>query len=253
MMSTKALLVDDDRSSALATGRLLESQGCSVEICSDAMPAALQAIDDDYDVVCLDLSMPHRDGYEVLTLIRSHEHTRRTPSVPVMAVTARSSPSDRAETLAVGFAGHLAKPVRLADVTAMLDRVSELRDPVMQSRYSSDHHEVVKRIEAAQSETAPEERIRVLAGLALAVEQRARQCLQRGLEACYAGDRAAIRAAARALGSLAESLGARALLSHAAAIERAAEGSESEIERCAVLARRELERLLFTIRERVLM
>ena len=108
------VVVDDDVASATATARLLGKIGCRTRICTDALGAAALALEDDVDLVGLDLGMPSLDGYEVLTLIRSHEQTRRSPSVPVVAITGRVSAQDRAQALAVGFAAYLAKPVTLA-------------------------------------------------------------------------------------------------------------------------------------------
>ena len=130
-MSIRAVVVDDDLPSARAIGRLLEEAGCTVQICTDpvsAIPAALEA---GVDVVTLDIRMPRLDGFEVLSLIRSHEHSRRAPSVPVVAVTGSVTPADRASAIASGFAAHVAKPVALEDLQGMLETVRTLH---------SEHH-----------------------------------------------------------------------------------------------------------------
>ena len=51
------------------------------------------------DVVSVDIKMPRLDGFEVLSLIRSHEHSRRAPSVPVIAITGNVSIEDKAQAI----------------------------------------------------------------------------------------------------------------------------------------------------------
>jgi CheY-like chemotaxis protein len=76
-MNFRAVVVDDDAASARAIALLLEQAGCRVGVCTDAEAAIELALETGVDLVSLDLKMPRLDGYEVLSLIRSHEHTRR--------------------------------------------------------------------------------------------------------------------------------------------------------------------------------
>jgi len=59
------------------------------------------------DAVILDIMMPDVDGYEVLRYIRSQPGTR---SLPVIFLTARSTPADIEKGLAMGANYYITKP-----------------------------------------------------------------------------------------------------------------------------------------------
>jgi len=64
--------------------------------------------------------MPVMDGYEATRRIRqsSHEHRR----VPIIALTAHAMTGDRERALEGGLDDYVCKPVRPADLAAVLDR-----------------------------------------------------------------------------------------------------------------------------------
>jgi DNA-binding response OmpR family regulator len=60
-------------------------------------------------LVCLDLMLPESSGYEICERIRS---TPRLSDLPVLIVSARSMPPDRALAEEVGATAYLIKPIR---------------------------------------------------------------------------------------------------------------------------------------------
>jgi CheY-like chemotaxis protein len=71
-------------------------------------------------VLC-DIEMPLRDGYEFVAGLRELERSRgHADAVPVIAVTAYSSPEDRARSEASGFLAHYAKPLRVEHLLGLL-------------------------------------------------------------------------------------------------------------------------------------
>jgi len=72
------------------------------------------------DLVLLDINLPDLDGYQVLTLLRSHPDTAH---VPVIALSANAMDSDIRHGLAAGFDSYLTKPVQ---VDALLDTLDAL-------------------------------------------------------------------------------------------------------------------------------
>jgi len=244
------VVVDDDVASATATARLLGKIGCRTRICTDALGAAALALEDDVDLVGLDLGMPSLDGYEVLTLIRSHEQTRRSPSVPVVAITGRVSAQDRAQALAVGFAAYLAKPVTLAALRETVGRALMLRGGLLRTRYSADHEALRARVGAMAGSTVAN-RLGAVAALAAAVELRGEELLGELLRAAYIGDVRRAQAAASRLAAFAHDLGALRLYQFAGQCAQALELGGDAVDTAAVLARAEVDRIVYTLREQV--
>jgi CheY-like chemotaxis protein len=59
--------------------------------------------------------MAKRDGYSLVSSIRSHAD-ERIRGVPAVAVTGYARPEERDRALAVGFSAHVAKPVELEEL-----------------------------------------------------------------------------------------------------------------------------------------
>lgn len=250
-MDIQAVVVDDDGGSARAIARLLEQAGCRVNLCTDpesAIPVALEA---GVDVVSLDITMPRLDGFELLSLIRSHEHSRRAPSVPVIAITGKVSSEDKAHAIASGFAAHLGKPVALQDLRLVLGRVQTLRGDLYRTRYTFDQEAIAERLDHLLSSSASKASPAV-AGLALAMEQQGTGLLRQMLCSAYAHDFDSAAQAAVRLADVGEALGAAHFASLCASFVASLGADVPLFERQAVLARAELDRIVYTLRERVL-
>lgn len=103
-----ALLVEDEQSVSEAIAFLLQRDGFRVEWATTG-PLAVRLFDQlSPDLVLLDLMLPGLDGLDVCRRIRA------TSEVPVVMVTARDSPADRALGLAAGADAYLTKPFTAA-------------------------------------------------------------------------------------------------------------------------------------------
>jgi CheY-like chemotaxis protein len=76
------------------------------------------------DLVCLDLMLPELSGYEVCEFMRAHPKLK---DVPILIMSARAKPMDRAFAEDVGATAYLVKPFKRSDfnraVTACMNRV----------------------------------------------------------------------------------------------------------------------------------
>lgn len=86
------------------------------------------------DLILLDVMMPGLDGYEVCRLLKADERTR---GIPVIFVTAKSSPADESFGFAIGAADYISKPIsppvvlaRIRTHLALADRSRHLEELV---------------------------------------------------------------------------------------------------------------------------
>jgi CheY-like chemotaxis protein len=68
------------------------------------------------DLILLDLSMPHMDGWEMKAALRADPLTQ---DIPTIALTAHAMPTDKGRVREAGFDGYVTKPISLP--TLMVD------------------------------------------------------------------------------------------------------------------------------------
>jgi signal transduction histidine kinase/HAMP domain-containing protein/CheY-like chemotaxis protein len=119
----KVLIVDDDVRNVFAITSILELYGITVLHAPDGRKGIdiLQAADD-IDLVLMDVMMPEMDGYATMAAIRG---LPRLAGLPVIAVTARAMPEDRAKSLASGATDYVTKPVDTEELLACMERCLE--------------------------------------------------------------------------------------------------------------------------------
>ena len=119
----RILVAEDTPASQLVIRTMLEKRGHHVTLADDGQMAVDHAMCDDFDLVLLDIQMPHKDGYEAAAEIRRLPGQRGV--VPVVALSAQAFVTDRQRAIEAGFDEHLAKPVRPAELGNLLVRVAE--------------------------------------------------------------------------------------------------------------------------------
>ena len=111
----KILLVEDDRRSREFLVKGITEEGYAVDSAADGEDGLTMALDREYDLVILDVMMPRRDGWSVLTELRKFK-----ASVPVMMLTARDKVPDKVKGLELGADDYLVKPFAWAEFTARI-------------------------------------------------------------------------------------------------------------------------------------
>jgi EAL domain-containing protein (putative c-di-GMP-specific phosphodiesterase class I) len=116
------LVVDDEPSNVSVLQRVLRSAGVTaVHGLADPREAVARCLELDVDVVLLDLHMPHLDGVEVLTALAAAVPVDHY--LPVLVLTADSTPEARDRALDAGAHDFLTKPF---DRTEVILRVRNL-------------------------------------------------------------------------------------------------------------------------------
>ncbi|MGW2014808.1 HAMP domain-containing protein [Streptomyces sp. NPDC001927] len=110
------LVVDDDVRNVYALTEVLEGHGMHV-LQADSGRAGLALLEahDEVELVLMDVMMAGLDGYATTGAIRELPGRR---TLPVIAVTAKAMPGDRARALAAGASDYVAKPVDADELMA---------------------------------------------------------------------------------------------------------------------------------------
>jgi PAS domain S-box-containing protein len=120
----RILIAEDNRFNAQHLERLLSLQGHRVRLATNGREALDMSEGGGFDLLLLDIHMPEMDGFQVVRALRERERKRTAGGhLPVIALTARSREEDRRQCLAAGMDDYLSKPIRAADLFAVIDRV----------------------------------------------------------------------------------------------------------------------------------
>jgi two-component system, OmpR family, response regulator TctD len=114
----RILLVEDAEDLGDAMVTRLRSSGHAVEWLRDGAMASDRLREDIYDAVVLDVMLPGRDGFAILSDLR-----RAGRNTPVLVVTARSEVDDKISLLDLGADDYLVKPFDLREFEARLRAV----------------------------------------------------------------------------------------------------------------------------------
>jgi two-component system, OmpR family, copper resistance phosphate regulon response regulator CusR len=111
----RCLVVEDERKVAAALAEGLESEGFALTVENGGDRALSRLLSDDFDVVLLDLTLPERDGFELLAALR-----RRGTDTRVLVMTARDALEDRLCSLDGGADDYLIKPFAFEELLARM-------------------------------------------------------------------------------------------------------------------------------------
>ena len=120
----RVLVVEDNPVNQVVARAQLEHLGCEVTVVEDGESALALPVPLNFDLVLLDLNMPGLSGLSVAEGLRRKEAALPEPHrVFICALTACASDEDRQMSLASGMDEHIAKPVRLETLDALLQRL----------------------------------------------------------------------------------------------------------------------------------
>jgi DNA-binding response OmpR family regulator len=103
----------NEKDVATYVARALKEEGYSADIARDGKKGIEKATGQDYDLIVLDMMLPHADGWEVLDAIRESEK-----DVRVLVLTALDSTRDKVRALDKGADDYLVKPFATSELTA---------------------------------------------------------------------------------------------------------------------------------------
>ena len=118
MSRGRILIIEDD--AAIRTGLLdaLEIEGYRVAEAPDGREGLRLGLESDYDLMLLDLVLPHHGGLEILEAVRGAR-----PTTPVIILSARGEEADRVRGLRLGADDYCVKPFSLDELLARVEAV----------------------------------------------------------------------------------------------------------------------------------
>jgi DNA-binding response OmpR family regulator len=128
---SRVLIVEDEQHLANGLRFNLEAEGYQVSVVETGESAieTLNAAPDSFDVMVLDVMLPGKDGFDVMSEVR---HAGQF--VPTLMLTARSRPEDVLKGFAAGADDYLAKPFDLAILIARIRGLLRRREWLGASR-----------------------------------------------------------------------------------------------------------------------
>ncbi|MDJ0734893.1 MAG: response regulator [Nostocaceae cyanobacterium] len=103
----KVVCIDDSPAVLTVIKSFLDEEFFSVTCITDPLKAFMRVIRTKPDIILLDITMPHLDGYQFCSLLRKHSDFKKTP---VIMVTAKNGFIDKARAKMVRASGYLSKP-----------------------------------------------------------------------------------------------------------------------------------------------
>ena len=107
----KILLVEDEESLAIGLEYNLTEEGYTVKIAKDGKEAIDLFASEEFDLIVLDIMLPHYNGFEVAENVRG-----KSPQIPILMLTARTGTDDKIKGLEVGADDYLTKPFHLNEL-----------------------------------------------------------------------------------------------------------------------------------------
>jgi two-component system, OmpR family, response regulator len=111
----RVLVVEDEAKLAALLRQGLRRRGMGVDVASNGDEAVMRATATDYDLILLDVRLPHRDGFEVCRYLRANEVWS-----PTLMLTALDDVEDRVRGLDSGADDYLTKPFSFDELLARM-------------------------------------------------------------------------------------------------------------------------------------
>ncbi len=119
------LVVDDDDHTRVLLRDLCEGQGFRVTVACDGLEAWDAITADKPDLVLMDLMMPRRDGFSVLTSVREREDLK---DLPVIILTAIGDLDGKIRGMELGADDYVTKPFRLVELQTRINSALLVRE-----------------------------------------------------------------------------------------------------------------------------
>lgn len=122
----KVLLVEDNEMNREIAEEILTENGLIVDTANDgdiAVEKIRNAPPGKYELILMDVQMPHMNGYDATRAIRKIDDLQKS-TIPIIAMTANAFEEDKKNALEAGMNGHLSKPI---DAQKLIQTLADFR------------------------------------------------------------------------------------------------------------------------------
>ncbi len=116
--SVRILLAEDNLINQRVITAMIKKTNIAVDVVSDGLEAIEAVGNTNYNLVFMDVQMPKMDG---LTATREIREKLKLDKIPIVAMTANAMKGDREECLIAGMNDYLSKPIKPAELFAILE------------------------------------------------------------------------------------------------------------------------------------
>ncbi len=146
----RILVADDEPLFLITTGELLKKAGFECRCVSDADTALKYLAEEPFDLILSDLNMP---GNFKLELLR--EGREKWPDIPLVVVTGVPSLPTAIESVRLGIADYLLKPVKYDDLISSIQRILDQPRVVKQVNLSTNRQQLLETFPNVVSQSEP--------------------------------------------------------------------------------------------------
>ena len=122
-MSTRVLIVDDEKDFLDIMAERMEARGMDVSTACSAEDALKMVQTESYDAVIIDFLMPEMDGFSALKMFKASQ-----PDLSVILLTATVTEEKRLEAIKLGALEVLEKPADLNLLTQIIEAARTLKN-----------------------------------------------------------------------------------------------------------------------------
>lgn len=118
--SLRILLVEDNSVNQKVAQKIIENIGYHTDIAHDGFEALDKIKQNEYDLIFMDIQMPHLDGVEATKQIRNLPSP--ASKTPIIAITANAMKGDREKYLHAGMDDYISKPINKDTIKSVIKK-----------------------------------------------------------------------------------------------------------------------------------
>ena len=122
----RILIIEDEKNLSCALSEILVAQKYMVDTVNDGQDGYDYGRSGIYDCIILDVMLPHKDGFEICSLLRKEKI-----STPILMLTAKDSVSDKVQGLDCGADDYMTKPFSTEELLARVRTLTRRRGEVV--------------------------------------------------------------------------------------------------------------------------